>query len=307
MANLSDGSHAGNASCNARFNVKRNNPPSIACSADPSTVQIGQSSTITATASSPDGRSLTYSYTASTGSITSNNVTAVLSTSGTQPGTITVTCNVSDDRNTPLTATATTTVNVLAPAPVQTEATPLEKRLALHSIYFATAKPTREKPDAGLLPSQEATLATRASNFQTYLQSKPDAMLTLEGHADPRGTVEYNQALTERRVERTKRYLVEKGVPEASIKTEAFGKQQELSEAEVRSAVERKKLLEHLNTIQLASNRRVDITLSTAGQKTQDSVREYPFNASDSLALLDTEKTGKTTTHKARKQGSLVK
>jgi len=316
MANLSDGSHAGNASCNARFNVKRNNPPSIACSADPSTVQIGQSSTITATASSPDGRSLTYSYTASTGSITSNNVTAVLSTSGTQPGTITVTCNVSDDRNTPLTATATTTVNVLAPAPVQTEATPLEKRLALHSIYFATAKPTREKPDAGLLPSQEATLATLASNFQTYLQSKPDAMLTLEGHADPRGTVEYNQALTERRVERTKRYLVEKGVPEASIKTEAFGKQQELSEAEVRSAVERnpelsaeerQKLLEHLNTIQLASNRRVDITLSTAGQKTQDSVREYPFNASDSLALLDTEKTGKTTTHKARKQGSLVK
>jgi hypothetical protein len=110
--------------------------------------------------------------------------------------------------------------------------------------------------------------------------------------------------------------LVEKGVPEASIKTEAFGKQQELSEAEVRSAVERnpelsaeerQKLLEHLNTIQLASNRRVDITLSTAGQKTQDSVREYPFNASDSLALLDTEKTGKTTTHKARKQGSLVK
>ena len=315
-ANLSDGSHAGTASCNVRFNVKPYNPPSIACSADPSSVQIGQSSTITAMASSPDGRSLTYSYTASAGSISGNYATAALSTTGTQPGTITVTCNVSDDRRTPLTAAATTTVNVLAPAPVQTVATPMEKRLALHSIYFATAKPTREKPDAGLLPSQEATLATLAADFQTYLQSKPDAQLTLEGHADPRGSVEYNQALTERRVDRTKRFLVEKGVPEASIKTEAFGKQQELTEVEVRSAVERnpelsteerQKLLGNLNTILLASNRRVDVTLSNAGQKSQNSIREYPFNASDSLALLDTEKTGKTTTHKTRKRGSLVK
>ncbi len=238
-ANLSDGSRTGNASCNARFNVKLNNPPSIACSADPSSVQIGQSSTITATASSPDGRSLTYSYSASAGSILGNSVSAVLSTNGTQPGTITVACNVSDDHNPPLTANFSTTVNVLASVPVQSEATPLENRLALHSIYFATAKPTRENPDGGLLPSQEATLTTLASDFRGYLQIKPDAQLTLEGHADPRGTVKYNQALTERRVERTKRFLVEKGVPEASIKTEAFGEQQQLTEVEVRSAVER--------------------------------------------------------------------
>jgi hypothetical protein len=44
-----------------------------------------------------------------------------------------------------------------------------------------------------------------------------------------------------------------------------------------------------MKTIILASNRRVDITLSRAGQGgPQESVREYPFNAADSLTLLDT-------------------
>jgi len=120
--------------------------------------------------------------------------------------------------------------------------------------------------------------------------------LTLEGHADPRGSVEYNQALSERRVDRTKRFLVELGVPGANIQTKAFGKQQNLTDAEVKDAVERnpelstedrQRVLNNMRTIILASNRRVDITLSGAGQASQESVREYPFNAADSLTLLD--------------------
>lgn len=304
-ANLSDGSHRGVASASARFTVKQPNPPSISCSSNPATVQTGGTSTISSNATSPDGRSLIYSYAASAGSITGNTSTATLDSRGAEPGTITVTCTASDNRNPPLTTASTTTVNVQSPPPPpppqpSAEVRAIEKRLALHSIYFGTAKPTPENPDGGLLASQEKTLATLASDFQTYLQSKPDAHLTLEGHADPRGSAEYNQALSERRVERTKRFLVEKGVPAASIQTEAFGKQHNLTDAEVRSAVERnpelsteerQRLLAHINTIFLASNRRVDITLSNAGQRSQESVREYPFNASDSLTLLDTGKT----------------
>ena len=73
------------------------------------------------------------------------------------------------------------------------------------------------------------------------------------------------------------------------------------------STEERQKLLDHMNTIILASNRRVDITLSNAGQKPQESVREYPFNAADSLALLDTEKTSKPANHPAKKRRSTKK
>jgi len=312
-ANLSDGSRAGVASCSARLMVKQPRPPSISCSPKPASVPVGGTATITSTASSPDGRNLTYSYTASAGSVNGSTSTVVLDSKDAQPGTITVTCTASDDRNPPLTSSSITTVNVLAPTPPpMVEASAIEKRLALHSIYFATAKPTREKPDGGLLASQEKTLTALASDFQTYLRDKPDAQLTLEGHADPRGSVEYNQALSERRVARTKRFLVGQGVPEASIKTEAFGKQQELSDAEVKSAVERnpelsaedrQKLLYHMNTIILASNRRVDVTLSNAGQKTEQSVREYPFNASDSLSLLDTHETGKPVKPPVKKRG----
>jgi outer membrane protein OmpA-like peptidoglycan-associated protein len=313
-ANLSEGSRNGVAYCSARFTVKTPRPPVISCSSDPASVPMGGTSTITSAASSPDGRRLTYSYTASTGNITGNTSTATLDSAGAQPGTITVTCNVSDDRSLPLTASSTTTVNLEAPPPPPRPApdvAAIEKRLALHSVYFATAKPTIDNPDAGLLASQEKTLNALAGDFLIYLQAKPDARLTLEGHADPRGSVEYNQGLSERRVDRVKRFLVEQGVPAANIQTKAFGKQENLTDRQVKDAVERnpelspedrQRVLNNMRTIILASNRRVDITLSNFGQAAQESVREYPFNAADSLTLLKEEETKKTTAPAARKK-----
>jgi hypothetical protein len=128
--------------------------------------------------------------------------------------------------------------------------------------------------------------------------------LTLEGHADPRGSAEYNQALSQRRVERVKGFLVALGIPAANIQTEAFGEQQDLTDKQVKDAVERnpelspeerQKVLKNMRMIILASNRRVDITLSNVGQTSQQSVREYPFNAADSLTLLKEEETKKPT------------
>jgi outer membrane protein OmpA-like peptidoglycan-associated protein len=312
-ASLSDGNQNGAASCSARFMVKISHPPVISCSSDPASVPMGGTSTITSTASSPDGRSLTYNYTASAGGITGNTATVILATRGVQPGTITVTCNVGDDRSQRLTASASTAVYVQAPPPPPPppDVAAIEKRLALHSVYFATAKPTIENPDAGLLASQEKTLSALAADFLLYLQAKPDARLTLEGHADPRGSVEYNQGLSERRVDRVKRFLVEQGAPAANIQTKAFGEQQNLTDRQVRNAVERnpelspedrQRVLSNMRMIILASNRRVDITLSNFGQAAQESVREYPFNAADSLTLLKEEQTKKTTNPAARKK-----
>lgn len=314
-ANLSDGTKHGVASSSAGFSVKSPRPPEISCSTDPATIEAGGKSTISSNASSPDGSKLTYGYTASAGNIAGNTSTAVLDSTGAQPGTIKVICNVSDERNPPLTASSTVTVTVNAkPLPVpparRPEVIAIEKRLALHSVYFATARPSEQHPDAGLLPSQEKTLTALASDFQTYLKSMPDARLTLEGHADPRGSNEFNQQLSERRVDRAKRFLVQQGVPEANIQTKAFGEQQNLSDAQVKDAVERnpelspenrQKILNHMTAIILASNRRVDITLSNAGQASQDSVREYPFNAADALSLLDTENETKAAVAKRKK------
>jgi outer membrane protein OmpA-like peptidoglycan-associated protein len=311
-ASLSDGSEHGVASCGARFTVKEERPPVISCSSDPASVAMGGASTITSNASSPDGRSLTYSYSTSAGNITGNTSTATLDTAGARPGTITVTCNVSDDHNPALMASSATAVNLQAPPPpALPDIVAIEKRLALHSVYFATAKPTLENPDAGLLASQEKTLIALASDFKMYLQAKPNARLTLEGHADPRGSVEYNQGLSERRVDRARRFLTDQGVPAANLQTKAFGKQQNLTDAQVKDAVERnpelspedrRRVLNNMRTIILASNRRVDITLSNAGQASQESVRQYPFNAADSLTLLKEEGTKKPTAAAPRKR-----
>jgi outer membrane protein OmpA-like peptidoglycan-associated protein/opacity protein-like surface antigen len=302
-ASLSDGSPSGIASCSSRFMVKEPHPPLISCSADPASVAFGGTSMITAAASSPDGRRLTYSYASSAGNVTGSDSSATLYTTGAQAGRITVTCNVADDRNQPLTASASTMVELRSPPPPpMPDVSAIEKRLALHSVYFETAKPRASDPEAGLLASQEKTLRALSSDFLIYLQVKPDARLTLKGHADPRGTQEYNQALSERRVGRVKGFLVSLGVPADSIQTEAFGEQKNLTDRQVREAVEknpelstedRKRVLDNMRTIILASNRRVDITLSNAGQASQESVREYPFNAADSLTLLKEEGTGK--------------
>jgi len=296
-ANLNEGGKHGFASCSARFTVKTPHPPVISCSANPSSVRIGASSTIRSDASSPDGRRLIYSYSASSGDIGGSDATATLNTQGAQPGRITVTCNVNDDRVPALTASSTAMVDVQAPPPPPPPAPApeikrLEAKLALHSIYFQTARPTAEHPEGGLLDSQAEILISLADDYKNYLKYMPDAHLILSGHADPRGTEEYNKHLTERRVDRTKTFLVEHGVPADHFELKAFGTQDQLSADQIKeqmadnpdlSAPERQKMLRNLPLLVLANNRRVDVTLSTTGQQ---SVRRYPFNAKDFLALI---------------------
>jgi outer membrane protein OmpA-like peptidoglycan-associated protein/opacity protein-like surface antigen len=296
-ANLNDGSRKnGFASCGARFTVKEPRPPVISCSANPASVRTGESSTINSNASSPDGRRLTYSYTTNAGEVSGNGDTATLNTQGAQPGHITVTCNVSDDRNPPLTASSTTIINVEPPPPPPApapEIKQLEAKLALHSIYFPTARPTAENPEGGLVDSQAEILRTLAADFKSYLKYEPDAHLILGGHADPRGSAEYNKALTQRRVERTKNFLVERGVPADHFETRSFGKEDQLSADQIKeliaqnpdlSPADRQQMLKNLQVLVLANNRRVDVTLSTTGQQ---STRLYPFNAKDYLALIN--------------------
>jgi len=49
--------------------------------------------------------------------------------------------------------------------------------------------------------------------------------VTLEGHCDERGTVDYNLALGERRAQATSEYLASLGIPTARLKTVSYGKE----------------------------------------------------------------------------------
>lgn len=282
------------ANCTVPFTVKPLNPPQISCTANPATVEVGTPSTVTCSCTSPDNATVTVgNWTSSSGSVAGSGNSATLSTSS--PGTVTVSSTCTDSRGLTASTSSSVTVNnppPPPPAPVVDKV--LEARLALHSVYFATAKPTEKEPMGGLVKSQEQTLETLATDFKKYLEAKPDAHLTLEGHADVRGSVPYNQALSERRVERVKSFLVEHGVPEANVDVKALGDQHNLTAAEVKSAVEQNpeitkeelaRFLRNIQVIKWASNRRVDITLSSVGAN-ESSVRTYPFNAADSLTLI---------------------
>jgi outer membrane protein OmpA-like peptidoglycan-associated protein len=283
------------ASCSANFTVKPlppKNPPTVSISASPTSLQAGGTVNLSASCSSPDSVGVSVAnWTASSGAVSGSGSSATLNTTGVAPGPITVGATCTDTRG--LTAQATTQVMVENPPPqVNPEVARLEARLSLHSVYFVVNQPLIKNPKGGLLPSQQKTLVALAADFKEYLQSKPDAHLILGGHADHRGSVEFNQALSQRRVDRVKGFLVEQGIPEGSIETKAFGKEHNLTTEEVQGEVEsnpelspeeRQRVLRNIVTIRMASNRRVDVTLTTTGQT---SVRQFPFNATDALTLI---------------------
>jgi len=275
------------ANCSATYTVKEFEPPTLSCSANPTDLKPGDSSTITCQGVSPQNRPLAYTYQASAGTVSGSGPTATYSSTGASSGPAQITCSVSDDKGHTVTANANVTIQAPPPPPP-----PPPPSLLLHSVFFPTALPNEKRPDKGLAESQEQILTTLATDFKTYLQVKPDARLTLTGHADPRGGDKYNMALSERRVGSVKNFLVQQGVPEANIDTQAMGEEHPLTKDDVKQLVqsnpeltdeERAKILRNITTIYLAQNRRVDITLANTGQQ---SVQLYPFNAHDAGTLL---------------------
>lgn len=277
-------------SCQSSFSTKKRLPPTVSCSAKPDSVVQGGSITIHSDASSPQGGPVTVAVTSNCGANGQGNDVSV-DTSNLQPGSCSVTCNVTDDHQ--LTASSTTSFTVKEkPKPVIQAPPP---KLELRSVYFATAQPTEKNPNAGLVKSQQDTLKEIASEFQKYLAVKPDAKLTLQAHADPRGSAEYNQKLTERRAARVKSFMVEQGIPDASLETQALGIQEQLTPDQVRQSMdddptltadEKRRLIRNMRTIVLAANRRVDITLNAPGVPSTLSQRRFPFSAADALSLI---------------------
>ena len=68
----------------------------------------------------------------------------------------------------------------------------------------------------------EATRQVEA--WAQWLQTYPTVGVTIEGHADERGTREYNYALGDRRANSIKRYLVQLGIDNHRLQTTSFGK-----------------------------------------------------------------------------------
>jgi hypothetical protein len=191
----------GSASCNASFTVQEppKHPPTISCSANPSTVQSGQPSTITSTAASPDNRPLTYSFTTTGGRLTSDGPIATLDTTGAGAGPISINCMVVDDRG--LSANAMTSVNVEVPA-----APPQASKCGSIEFSRDTRRPWRVDNEAKAI----------LDDCALRLQREPDSKAVIVGNF---GADEKNgEMLAQRRAVNTKAYLtMEKGIDPARI------------------------------------------------------------------------------------------
>ena len=78
-----------------------------------------------------------------------------------------------------------------------------------------------ETDSTELTPLAQQTLDKQAAWLNQYGRYA----FTIEGHADERGTREYNFALGARRAEAAKSYLIAKGVAATRIKTISYGKE----------------------------------------------------------------------------------
>jgi hypothetical protein len=212
------------ADCSASFTVRAFEPPTISCSANPTSVNPGGSSTISSNAVSPQSRPLTYSYNATAGSISGTTPSATLSTTGAAPGPIAVTCGVSDDKG--HSVSATTSVNVIAPPPPPPPPpppAPLASSMCSVNFERDATRPTRVDNEA------KACLDDIALN----MQRSTDAKLALVGNEDAKEkTVEDKEAAMQakrkhpvvtpsdatQRAVNTKQYLVnEKGIDPSRI------------------------------------------------------------------------------------------
>jgi len=182
----------GTATCSASFTVKEppKNPPTLTCSASPSTLQAGGSSSITCSCTSPDNVPVSVGdWSATAGTINGSGSTATLNTMGTSTGPITVSATCTDSRSLK-SAPATTQVMVEnAPSSPAPQATKLSQ-----CDFPNPVKPWRVDNTC------KAILDDVAKNLQQSAESK----LVVVGNAEP---TEKRANLAAERAVNSKAYL----------------------------------------------------------------------------------------------------
>lgn len=172
--------------------------PNLVCSAQPTSVQAGERSTITCEATSPDNRPVTLAFSADRGQVTPSGNYAMLDTKNTGAGPIRVTTTATDDRN--MTASTSTTVSVLAPPPPPSPSKTAE-------LVF--------KPKSAYVDNKAKALL---DDLALRMQREADARVVINGHADV--STPAGNRLATARSNNVKTYLTkDKGVDASRVNT----------------------------------------------------------------------------------------
>jgi outer membrane protein OmpA-like peptidoglycan-associated protein len=181
-----------------------NRPPTVKARCEPCTVEVGRQLTASADAQDPDGDTLTYRWSAPTGTFTNPAIRQTPWTAPGQVGAVPLTITVNDGRG--MTASDTVTVQVIAPA--------AKKQVTFEDVHFDFDRYSL-RPEATRLLDE----AIKALTEDTSLR------LMIEGHTCNIGTTEYNLALGERRSAAVRDYLISRGVAAARLQTVSYGEE----------------------------------------------------------------------------------
>ena len=172
--------------------------------ANPTTIDVGATSNVTATAKDSIGCVITYRWSAPSGTFANPTQQNTVWTAPNQPGTVqlTVTGTCPTDG---LSASDTVSVQVI-PRPVRT--------FTFDDVYFDF--------DRYSLTDAATRLLAEAV---TTLRANPELRIRIEGHTCSIGTAEYNLALGDRRARSVQQYLVSNGIAADRLVTVSFGEE----------------------------------------------------------------------------------
>ena len=171
---------------------------------NPCTVEVGQVSTVTATAIDSIGCAVTYSWSAPTGTFTDRTGRQTPWTAPMQPGTVPVTVTVTCPQDG---KTASDSVNI------QVTAKPV-REFVFEDVYFDFDRYSLRPEATRVLDEAIATL-----------QANPELNIEVEGHTCNIGTAEYNLALGERRATAVRDYLTSRGIGANRLRTVSYGEE----------------------------------------------------------------------------------
>ncbi|MDZ4796967.1 MAG: OmpA family protein [Bryobacteraceae bacterium] len=181
--------------------------------AEPSAIERGQASTLRWSVS---GETSGISIEPAIGSVNASGSRQVF------PGnTTTYTLTVTGPGGT---ATSTATVNVTAPPPPPPVRQPSKKSLS--EILSSDVQDALFDYDQSTIREDARAVLTRnADVLKAALADNPVSAIVVEGHADERGSAEYNLGLADRRATAAKEFLVQLGVPADRLKPVSYGKE----------------------------------------------------------------------------------
>ena len=181
--------------------VVQNRNPTLTAMCDPCTLEVGQTSMLVATGIDPDGDLIVYRWSSSLGSFANDAVARTTWTAPDMPGSVTLMVTVEDGRG------GSATANV----PIQ-----VNQRIVIEfdPVLFDFDRFNLRADAQAVL---DRTVAT--------LQATPGIRVTIEGHTDSIGTLEYNIALGDRRARAVFDHLVSLGINANRMQTVTFGEE----------------------------------------------------------------------------------